>query len=155
MLHPLIRTPARAHWEARHYRSAVSDAATNVSQYAQWRLGRYDISEKDLMSQAFTDKPPEEGKPRLRCPGNPKSQTTQSQQQGAMLFSMGCYAAIRNPAQHLTGDWNPHTAFQHLAAFSIVAQWVQNWQLITVQPVIVDVVALVQQMQSASQTAKH
>lgn len=58
MLHPLVYTPARAHWEADHYRSVVSDAATNVSQYAQWRLGRYDISEKDLMCQAFTDKPP-------------------------------------------------------------------------------------------------
>jgi uncharacterized protein (TIGR02391 family) len=154
MLHPLVYTPARAHWEAGHYRSAVSDAATNVSQYTQWRLGRYDISEKDLMSQAFTDKPPEQGKPRLRCPGNPKSQTVQSQQQGAMLFSMGCYAALRNPAQHLTGDWNPHTAFQHLAAFSIVAEWVQNWSLVTTPPVVVDVAALAQQMQAASGSAR-
>ena len=71
-----------------------------------------------------------------------------------MLFSMGCYAALRNPAQHLTGDRNPHTAFQHLAAFSIVAEWVQNWSLVTVPPVIVDVAALAQQMQAASRSAK-
>jgi hypothetical protein len=70
-----------------------------------------------------------------------------------MLFSMGCYTACRNPAQHLTGDWNPHTAFQYLAAFSIVAQWVQNWRLVTVPPVFVDVAALAQQMQAASQPA--
>ena len=152
MLHPLVYSPAHAHWEAGRYRSAVSDAATNVSQYAQWRLGRYDISEKDLMSQAFTEKPPEQGKPRLRCPGNPNSQTVQSQQQGAMLFSMGCYAAFRNPAQHLTGDWNPHTAFQHLAAFSIVAQWVQDWRPVFAPPVIVDVVAAAERLQ-ASQRA--
>jgi uncharacterized protein (TIGR02391 family) len=154
MLHPLVYTPARDHWEAGRYRSAVSDAATNVSQYTQWRLGRFDISEKDLMSQAFTDKPPEQGKPRLRCPGNTKSQTVQSQQQGAMLFSMGCYAALRNPAQHLTGDWNPHTAFQHLAAFSIVAHWVQDWQVVHPPPVLVDVAALAGQRQLTSQPGK-
>jgi hypothetical protein len=70
-----------------------------------------------------------------------------------MLFSMGCYAAFRNPAQHLTGDWNPRTAFQHLAAFSIVAQWVQDWQVVVVPltpPVIVDVLAAAQQLQEAS-----
>ena len=155
VLHPLVYTPALGHWEAGHYRSAVSDAATSVSQYAQWRLGRYDVAEKDLMAQAFTDKPPEQGKPRLRCPGNPNSQTVQSQQQGAMLFSMGCYAAFRNPAQHLTGDWNPRTAFQHLAAFSIVAQWVQDWQLVVAPPVIVDVLAAAQRVQAASQRANQ
>jgi hypothetical protein len=42
---------------------------------------------------------------------------------------MGCYAAFRNPANHLSGDWNPVTAFQHLAAFSIVAGWVRHWRV--------------------------
>ena len=133
-----VRAPAGTHWDAGHYRSAVADAATNVSQYTQKRLGRYDISEKDLMCQAFTPKPPKPGEPRLRCPGNPKSQTVQSQQEGAMLFAMGAYAALRNPANHLTGDWNPVTAFHYLAAFSIVVEWVKHWDVVYAAPVTIE-----------------
>jgi hypothetical protein len=128
---PLVITiSVRAQWRAGNYRNAVGDVATNVSWYTQKRLGRYDISERDLMAQAFTDKPPKPGEPRLRCPGNPDSPTVQSQQQGAILFAMGAYQAFRNPAQHLTGDWNPITAFHYLAAFSTIAAWVDTWDVV-------------------------
>lgn len=129
LLHPLVSSPARPLWDSGNYRHAVSDAATNVSNYAQKRLGRHDISDKDLMAQAFSDKGPESGKPRLRCPGNQNSQAVRSQQIGALLFSQGCFQAIRNPAHHMTGDWNPIVAFEHLAALSTVARWVSEWDL--------------------------
>ena len=129
MLHPVVRQAARPQWKARRFRAAVSDASTAVNGFAQRRLGRHDISGKDLMAQAFTTKEPEPGKNRLRCPGQPKSETWRSQQEGAIAFASGCMQLIRNPAHHMTGDWNPVTAFEHLAALSIVARQTDGWNL--------------------------
>jgi hypothetical protein len=81
------------------------------------------------MAQAFSHKEPEKGKARLRCPGNPESETVRSQQEGARAFSTGTFQAIRNPAHHLTGDWNPTLAFHHRAALSLVAHWFRNWDV--------------------------
>jgi hypothetical protein len=36
--------------------------------------------------------------------------------------AQGCFQAIRNPAHHLTGDWNPVTAAEQLATLSLVAR---------------------------------
>jgi hypothetical protein len=106
LLHPVVSNPAQSLWAAGSYRHAVSDAATNLNNYTQNRLGRHDVSDKDLMAQVFTDKEPEPGKRRLRCPGNQSSQTVRSQQMGALMFSQGCFQAIRNPAHHMTGEWH-------------------------------------------------
>ena len=40
-----------------------------------------------------------------------------------------CCKSASLAANHLSGDWNPLTAFQHLAAFSIVAGWVRHWRV--------------------------
>ncbi len=37
---------------------AVSDAATSLNSFTQNRLGRHDISDEDLMGEAFTDRDP-------------------------------------------------------------------------------------------------
>lgn len=107
MLHSVVRQAAQPQWKACRFRAAVSDASTAVNDFAQQRLGRHDISGKDLMAQAFTTKEPEPGKSRLRCPGNPRSETVRSQQEGAIAFASGCMQLIRNPAHHMNGDWNP------------------------------------------------
>ncbi|MFD0633093.1 TIGR02391 family protein [Catenulispora yoronensis] len=65
----------------------------------------------------------------MRCPGNPANETVRSQQEGARSFSIGTFQAIRNPAHHLTGDWNPDLAFHHLAALSQVAYWFRYWNI--------------------------
>lgn len=78
------------------------------------------------MAHAFAAEEPGPGQKRLRCSRGQADESVQSQQKGAKLFAMGCYAAFRNPAGHSSGDWNPLTAFQHLAAFSIVAGWVRH-----------------------------
>jgi Protein of unknown function (Hypoth_ymh) len=129
LLDPVVFQAAIGHWTAGHYRNAVGDAAIAVNQFMQRRVGRTDISDRELMSHAFSEDEPKPTQKRLRCPGNPKSESVRSQQQGAKLFAMGCYAALRNPANHLSGDWNPVTAFQHLAAFSIVASWARDWRV--------------------------
>jgi hypothetical protein len=106
-LDPGVSEAASPLWMAGKYRPAVNDAATSLNIYAQARIGRQDIPDKDLMAQAFSEKDPEEGKSRLRCPGNPESETVRSQMEGARAFSIGTFQAIRNPAHHLAGDWNP------------------------------------------------
>ena len=83
--------PARAE----KYRQAVNDAATSVNSFAQNQLGRHDISDKDLMGQAFSDKEPEPGKARLRCAGSPASETARSMQEGARAFAIGTFQASK------------------------------------------------------------
>jgi uncharacterized protein (TIGR02391 family) len=121
--------PSYSLWDKGNYRHAVADAATNISNFTQNRLGRHDISDRELMAQAFSDKPPEYGKPRLRCPGKRSSETSKSLQQGAALFAMGTFQAIRNPAHHSTGDGEPIAAFEDLVALSKVARWVTEWHV--------------------------
>jgi uncharacterized protein (TIGR02391 family) len=138
VLDPVVSEVASPLWLAGKYRQAVNEAATSLSSFVQARIGRHDISDKDLMAQAFSDKEPEEGKSRLRCPGNPESETVRSQQEGARAFSIGAFQAIRNPAHHVTGDWNPALAFQHLAALSQVAYWFRNWDIARYVPPLPD-----------------
>jgi hypothetical protein len=130
----LVSSAAIPLWEAGKFRQAVSDAATRLNAFTQDRLGRRDIADSDLMAQAFSEKAPERGKSRLRCPGDHTSPTVRSMQHGAMLMAMGVFQAIRNPAAHVTGDWNPITAAEHLAALSTVARWVRHWEVVSYVP---------------------
>lgn len=128
--HPLVAQAAQPLFEAEKYRQAVNDAATHVNDALQKRIGRHDISDSDLMGKAFSAEPPKEGMPRLRCPGDPKSMSIKSQQEGAAPFAIGVFKAIRNPAHHLTGDWNPVIAFEFLGSLSTLARWVTTWDLV-------------------------
>jgi hypothetical protein len=130
LLDPLISAAADPLWKAGKYRQAVSDAATNLNSFVQDLVGRHDVSDRDLMAQVFSDKDPEPGKARLRCPGNQENETVRSQQEGARAFGIGTFQAIRNPAHHMPGDWNPVTAFHHLTALSQVAHWFRHWTII-------------------------
>ena len=128
-LDPVISTVAIPLWRAEKYRQAVNDAATSLSRFAQERLGRHDINDKELMVEAFGSAEPTEGKPRLRCPGDHTDPAVRSMQTGALSLAQGCYLAIRNPAHHMTGDWNPVTGAEHLGALSMVARWVRHWDI--------------------------
>jgi hypothetical protein len=135
MLDPVVADAALPLWKAGKYRQAVNDAATNLNLYAQQQLGRRDISDKSLMGEAFSDKPPEPGKARLRCYRLKRPmESVHSQQEGARAFCIGTFQAIRNPAHHLTGDWNPLTAFHYLVALSQVAHYFRDWKVVTYSP---------------------
>jgi uncharacterized protein (TIGR02391 family) len=151
MLDPVISTAAAPLWKAGKYRQAVSDAATNLNSFAQEVIGRHDISDKDLMAQAFSDKDPELGKARLRCPGNQESETVRSQQEGARAFAIGTFQAIRNPAHHMPGDWNPVTAFHQLTALSHIADWFRHWSVARVYTPDPSAIALMQAMKTLAE----
>lgn len=45
LLEPIVAQTASPPWESGQFRSAVSEVAIAVSQYAQWRIDRHDLSE--------------------------------------------------------------------------------------------------------------
>lgn len=154
LLDPVISTVAAPLWKAGKYRQAVSDAATNLNSFAQEVIGRHDISDKDLMAQALSDKDPEVGKARLRCPGNQESETVRSQQEGARAFAIGTFQASRNPAHHLPGDWNPVTAFHHLTALSQIAHWFRHWTVVRVYTPDPTAIAFSQAMKALAESSQ-
>lgn len=128
-LHPLIWRAAQAQWSTGHRHEAVLAAAKAVNSHLQTKLNRRDVSEQDLVKQAFTDKDPEAGKPRLRFDLIDDEQTRSSMRQGVMSFGAGCFAAIRNPVGHLPNEdveLSEQTALERLAALSLFARWVDE-----------------------------
>jgi hypothetical protein len=120
---------AREDWGNGHWRQAVASAAAMLNEVTQRRLGVHDISDSKLMGEAFLPEPPQKGRPRLRCPGDPANETVRAMQKGAQLFAMGAMMAIRNPATHRTINGNPASAAEQLAALSVIGRWVKYWDV--------------------------
>jgi len=111
---------ARSLWSAGHYRAAVSAAAVQVNAESQNKLARFDVSEVKLFQEAFSLRPPEHGKPRLRLMSDDGSDTFRTMHEGASAFAVGCYKAIRNPAAHIPLDELPEDeALEQLAALGL------------------------------------
>lgn len=131
-LHPLIWKAAEAQWATGHRHEAVLAAAKAVNSLLQAKLDRRDISEGDLVRQAFSDKAPEPGRPRLRFAAVADDQTRASMRQGVSDFGAGCFAAIRNPVGHRPNEeveLDEQTALERLAALSLLARWIHEAQV--------------------------
>lgn len=119
-------------WQSGHFHQAVMQAAIRINAEAQSKLGRVDISESDLFNQAFSTDPPKPGAPRLRLAQDDGSKTYQNLHRGARAFADGLYTAIRNPGMHTpppTGGGEEQLALEQLAAFSLLARWVDEAQV--------------------------
>ena len=126
-LHPWVWEGAQALWRSGHYRSAVIDAILKVNAETQNKVGRRDVTEKELFDQAFSDGPPAPGKARLRRMRPDGSDTFKSMQRGARAFAEGVFAGIRNPLSHENPvDIPEQVALEHLAGLSILARWVDE-----------------------------
>ncbi|MET9386490.1 TIGR02391 family protein [Streptomyces sp. NPDC002928] len=130
-LHPWVWDAALTFWESNHYRAAVHAAATSINAHLQDKLGRRDLSDAKLIQEAFSDKAPEAGKPRLRIPGDQTDPGVQTRQRGALQLGQGAFFALRNPAAHETGDLAEQEALEQLATFSIVARLIDQCQVAT------------------------
>ncbi len=130
-LHPWVWDAALTFWESNHYRAAVHAAANSVNAHLQDKLGRRDVSDTKLLQEAFSDKAPEAGKPRLRLPGDQTDPGVQTRQRGALLLGQGAFAAFRNPAAHETGDLAEQEALEQLATFSLVASFIEQCVVLT------------------------
>jgi hypothetical protein len=123
--HPWVWNAAAPLWDAGNRQEAVHASARSVNARLQQKLSRYDTSEASLCREAFSLDPPVAVRPRLRFPGNRDSDTWRSRQQGGMQFGAGCFTGIRNPAAHEDGlVLTEQVALEQLAAFSLLARWI-------------------------------
>jgi hypothetical protein len=99
-LHPWVWEAARPMWEAGSRPTSVLHAAQAVNARLQQKLGRADISDAALCTEAFSTDDPKAGRLRLRFDGDRNSETWRSMQAGAASFGRGCFQAIRNPVAH-------------------------------------------------------
>lgn len=125
-LHPLIWGAASSLWASGHHAQAVQRAATMLSAHVQDKIGRHDVSDATLMTEAFSDKEPQAGKPRLRWPGEDTDLAVKSMRSGLRLFAPGVFLAIRNPATHETDEMPRQAALERLATLSLLAHWIDG-----------------------------
>jgi hypothetical protein len=124
-LHPWVWGSVAGLWSSGHFREAVGAAARAVNAQAQAKLGRRDASEAKLLGDAFSTNAPVPGHPRLRLSADDGGDTFKNRHEGAGNFARGVYSAIRNPIAHEEGDeLEENEALEQLAAFSILARWV-------------------------------
>jgi hypothetical protein len=87
-MHPTVWGAAARLWRDGHFRQAVAASAEAVVLMAKHRTERNDIAETALWQEAFSDKDPQPGKPRLRWPGNPNDRDVTTMNAGLRLFAL-------------------------------------------------------------------
>jgi uncharacterized protein (TIGR02391 family) len=133
-LHPWVWDAAKSLWGSNHYGEAVNVASRSVNARLQTKVGRLDVSEGDLVAQAFSTSPPVEWKPRLRLMDDDGSETFKSLQGGAVAFGQGCFRAMRNVLSHeadATEELPQQEALEYLAAFSVLARWIDRAEVVS------------------------
>lgn len=128
-LHRLVWGAAETQWTLGQRHEAVLAAAKAVNSQLQAKLDRRDLSEADLVRQAFSEKAPELGKPRLRFKSVADIQTRESMRIGASDFGTGCFRAIRNPVGHRPNEeieMTEQEALERLAALSLLARFIED-----------------------------
>jgi hypothetical protein len=134
-LHRWVWDAARPQWDSGHFGEAVGAAARNVNSQLQSKVDRRDLSDSKLVRDTFSTKPATDGHPRLRLAPPDQSEGYTSLQEGAGHFGAGCYQAIRNPVAHdpqVAPGMEEQLALEQLAAFSILARWIESAELETV-----------------------
>lgn len=134
-MHPLIWDAASDLWRDGHRAQAVQRAATFLNAHVLDLTGRHDVSDSALMAQVFSLSAPEEGKPRLRWPGNDTDLTVKTMRSGLLQFSQGCFMAIRNPATHGTSELAAQEALEQLSVLSTLARWIDGCELVEAEAV--------------------
>lgn len=126
-LHPDVWQAAQSQWRHDHFGDAVRAASRSVNAALQNKVGRRDVSEAPLVRESFSLDPPKPGSPRLRLMENDGSDTYRNLHLGAIAFGSGCFTAIRNVLSHAYGEAAEppeQLALEYLAAFSILARWI-------------------------------
>jgi hypothetical protein len=126
-LHPWAWENGKSYWNSGHFSAAVMQAALKINAETQAKLGRVDVSEVALFNEAFSLNDPKPDNPRLRLADPDGGKTYENLHRGARAFADGLYTAIRNPAMHTPNDGGQEQlALEQLAAFSLLARWVDQ-----------------------------
>lgn len=138
-LHPKVWQVASAYWSSGHYDDAVEAAAKIVRTMARARLGKPNLKEANV-GDAFSTDDPKEGSPRFRFPGvDPEdTETWTAMHAGALHYAKGCFMALRNPRAHAILDTDEQVALEHLAAFSVLARWIDEADVVEFVPTLED-----------------
>lgn len=123
-MHPWVWDAARSLWQSEHYAEAVQAAAVRINAETQSKVGRRDIGEVALFQQVFSPDDAAPGKPRLRVPPNDGTPSSVSRQRGARALGEALFSGLRNPLAHQGDELTEHDALEQLAAFSLLARWV-------------------------------
>lgn len=129
-MHPVVWGAASRLWRDRHFREAVGAAAEAVALLVKTRTGRNDVADTALWQEAFSDKEPAPGKPRLRWPGDPANRDVSSMNGGLRFYAPGVQMTIRNSVAHGAGQLDEQDAVERLAALSLLARWVDECNLV-------------------------
>lgn len=130
IMHPWVWQGARSLWQSGHYREAVTAAAIKVNAETQNKIGSSERSEYDLFTHLFKPEPPSLGHPRLRLQPVDGTKSGESRRRGAQSLGQALYTGIRNPASHdEQAELGQAEALEQLAAFSILARWVDGSRL--------------------------
>ena len=128
--HPWVWEAARSLWQSNHFREAVRAASVKINAEVQNKLRRRDVSETELLKQAFSDDAPQPGRARLRPPGDVGGRTSKSVRRGVAALAEGCFAALRNPASHdAMEELHEQVALEQLAVFSVLARFVDECEV--------------------------
>ncbi|RAX48093.1 restriction endonuclease [Arthrobacter sp. AQ5-05] len=128
-LHPWAWENGRSYWNTGHFHQAVMQAAIRINAETQAKLGRMDVSETALFNEAFSLDEPKDNAPRLRLMKDDGGKTYQNLHRGARSFADGLYTAIRNPGMHMPtegGGGEEQIALEQMAAFSLLARWIDQ-----------------------------
>jgi hypothetical protein len=128
-LHSLVWDAASGRWASGHLSDAVQRAATFLNAHIQDLTGRHDVSDSELMREAFSLAEATDAKPRLRWPGDDNDLTVKAMRTGILTFAQGVFSAIRNPATHSTDNMERQEALEQLATLSILARWVDRCEV--------------------------
>lgn len=125
-LHQWVWHAAEDLWASEHWGEAVAAALRVINAKMQEKVGRRDISEIDLVNQAWSQSDPQEGKARLRFGDPDDPQTYTSGNEGALALGQALYKLWRNPLAHLSGTMIRQRALEGLAAASAFATLVED-----------------------------
>ena len=128
-MHPLIWGAAGPLWRDKHYRLAVTAAAESLIAQVKALTGRNDIPDTALWQEAFSNKPPTPGKPRLRWRGDEMDRNVISTNEGLRQFAPGSQLTIRNTATHSTEALSEQDGLERLAVLNL-ARWVAECELV-------------------------
>ncbi|MBD8059044.1 TIGR02391 family protein [Cellulomonas sp. JH27-2] len=125
-LHPWVWEPAMKLWQDGHFRAALHTVASSLTSQVQAKTGRFDVADKTLFEQTLSLSAPTPGKPRLRVVEDDGSPTYRSVQEGAMHFGVGLCQGVRNVTAHETDELDEQVALERLAAYSVLARWIDG-----------------------------
>lgn len=124
-LHPVVIQAARDLLRDGHVRSAAEAASRAVEQQLRTKLQAQGGTAVQLAS-AFSTQDPKPKESRLRFPEfGHGTDSWVNAHEGAMFFAKGCFMRLRNLYTHHV-EPDPQEALEALAAFSIVARWVDE-----------------------------